>query len=164
MELGATVCIPRSPQCLICPVREHCEAFAAGVQEKIPSPRKARPTSLLRRAIVCIRRGNEWLIEQRPLKGRWAGMWQFVTLPVEGSPDPKALRAILPIATAVPQQIGVVTHGLTHRRYHFDVFTCKAEVTGSKQPLAPRVWTELTGLSEYPLPRPHLKVLDMLQT
>jgi A/G-specific adenine glycosylase len=31
MELGATVCIPRSPQCLICPVRRHCEAHAAGV-------------------------------------------------------------------------------------------------------------------------------------
>src|SRR6185503_9367498 len=43
MELGATVCIPRSPNCLICPVREHCEAIAAGVQEKIPAPRKARP-------------------------------------------------------------------------------------------------------------------------
>ena len=58
MELGATVCTPRSPQCLICPVREHCEAFAAGVQERIPAPRKAKPTPLLRRATFCIRRGR----------------------------------------------------------------------------------------------------------
>ena len=43
MELGATVCIPRSPQCLVCPVREHCAAQAAGVQDRIPAPKRARP-------------------------------------------------------------------------------------------------------------------------
>jgi A/G-specific adenine glycosylase len=81
MELGATVCTPRSPQCLICPVRAHCEAFAAGVQERIPAPRKAKPTPLLRRWTFCVERpGGEWLIEQRPSTGRWAGMWQFVTI------------------------------------------------------------------------------------
>src|SRR4030095_7135425 len=42
MELGATVCTPRNPQCLLCPVREHCAAFAAGVQERIPPPRKTK--------------------------------------------------------------------------------------------------------------------------
>src|SRR5436190_816007 len=44
MELGATVCTPRNPQCLICPVRGFCEAFKARVQDKIPQPRKPRPT------------------------------------------------------------------------------------------------------------------------
>jgi len=70
MELGATVCIPRSPQCLICPVREHCEAFAAGVQETIPPARKAKETPLLRRVTFCVRRGEQWLIEQRPATGQ----------------------------------------------------------------------------------------------
>src|SRR5688500_6922469 len=81
MELGATVCTPRSPQCLICPVRDHCEAFAAGLQDRIPAPRAAKPTPLLRRWTLCIRRGDHWLIEQRPTNGRCAGMWQFVTVP-----------------------------------------------------------------------------------
>jgi A/G-specific adenine glycosylase len=81
MELGATVCTPRSPKCLICPVREHCKAQAAGVQEIIPAPRKAKPTPLLRRDVLCVRDGDRWLIEQRPGKGRWAGLWQFITVP-----------------------------------------------------------------------------------
>ena len=74
MELGAKVCTPRNPKCLICPVREHCEACAAGVQEEIPVRKKSKPTPLLKRWIFCIRRGDRWLIEQRPAKGRWAGM------------------------------------------------------------------------------------------
>src|SRR5688572_13745447 len=38
MELGATVCTPRGPGCLICPVRAHCEAFARGIQDQVPAP------------------------------------------------------------------------------------------------------------------------------
>jgi hypothetical protein len=56
-----------------------------------------------------------------------------------------------------------VTHGLTHRRYHFDVVACDAP-DGQPTPAAatPRAWATLEGLSRYPLPRPHLKVAGML--
>ncbi|HJQ38609.1 MAG TPA: A/G-specific adenine glycosylase, partial [Thermoanaerobaculia bacterium] len=74
MELGATVCTPRNPQCLICPVRAFCEAQAAGLQEQIPVRRKSKINPLHRRAILCIEHTGQWLIEQRPPMGRWAGM------------------------------------------------------------------------------------------
>ena len=170
MELGAMVCTPRSPQCLICPVREHCEAFAAGVQEKIPAPRKAKQTPLLRRVTFCIRRGDHWLVEQRPARGRWAGMWQFVTLapdePDASAPiDPmaKSLRARLPLRIVRPRLVGTVSHGLTHRRYHFDVVACEASSGDPEPTRAPaRAWTTLEGLAGFPLPRPHLKIAAML--
>src|SRR5262249_30994094 len=81
MELGATVCMPRSPCCLMCPVQKFCESFAAGLQDKIPAPRKTRPTPIHRRWTICVNHEDRYLIEQRPAKGRWAGMWQFVTIP-----------------------------------------------------------------------------------
>ena len=154
MELGATVCTPRSPQCLICPVREHCEAFAEGIQERIPVARKSKPTPLLRRATFCIRHGDRWLVEQRPPKGRWAGMWQFVTLPADKGCDPDELRKVLPLVTTAPRPLCTVTHSLTHRRYHFDVFVCEAPSRADKQFALPRAWVRLTELPEYPLPRP----------
>ena len=170
MELGAMVCTPRSPQCLICPVRDHCEGFAAGVQEKIPAPRKARETPLLRRVTFCIRRGDQWLIEQRPDKGRWAGMWQFMTVapePEQDTPtpqDPDRFTPGLPLRVRRLRYLGAVAHGLTHRRYHFDVFACAAVGRGTIEPSPkPRTWTTLEGLSRYPLPRPHLKIADMLK-
>lgn len=91
MELGAMVCTPRSPRCMTCPVSAHCQAFAAGVQDRIPAPRKSKQPPLLHRDVLCVRSrcsdgGEEgWLIEQRPSRGRWAGMWQFVTIERMGS-------------------------------------------------------------------------------
>ena len=159
MELGALVCTPRSPQCLLCPVRENCEAFAAGVQERIPAPRKRAETPLLQRRVYCIRRNGRWLIEQRPARGRWAGMWQFVTVEANGD------AAGPPWSLIAPRKVGEVTHGLTHRRYRFEVFACDAngeeirEIPGGDRP---RRWVRLAELSEYPLPRPHLKIVELL--
>ena len=97
-------------------------------------------------------------------------MWQFITLEAghDGSkPEPAPadlapLHRRLPVRATRPRHLGTVTHGLTHRRYHFDVFTCDA--SGDEQPVEPppRVWTTLPGLSRYPLPRPHLKIAEML--
>jgi A/G-specific adenine glycosylase len=170
MELGATVCTPRGPQCLLCPVREHCAAFAAGVQERIPAPRKAKPTPLNRRVTFCIRRGDQWLIEQRPAKGRWAGMWQFVTVeaPAEGvnGSAARVLGRHVQFKTSKPRKLGTVTHGLTHRRYEFEVYACRCTgvTNGDAADHADgRRWSTLDGLADYPLPRPHLKVAEMLR-
>ena len=152
MELGAMVCTPRSPQCLICPVREHCEAFAAGVQETIPPPRKAKETPLLRRVTFCVRRGEQWLIEQRPPRGRWAGMWQFVT--VNGSGD-------VPVGVGTLQRLGQIKHALTHRRYVFEVYATRA--TGRTKVNGDRVWVEMNELPKYPMSRPQLLAAELLR-
>jgi A/G-specific adenine glycosylase len=157
MELGATICTPRNPQCLICPVRAHCEAQAAGTQEQVPAPKKSVPTPLFRRHTYCIRQGDRWLIEQRPPRGRWAGMWQFVTT----DPDASATHEIVP-ALKNAKRLGAVSHGLTHRRYEFDVYVARV----GKRALADaphRRWVTLDELDAYPLPRPHLKMAQMLR-
>jgi len=159
MELGATVCTPRAPKCLLCPVRELCEAFARGDQEKIPLPRNRKRTSMHRRVILAIRHRDRYLIEQRPAKGRWAGMWQFVTLDGDVHPQLHPRRHLkLPIST--PKHLAQITHALTHRRYTFDVYTATLKRDGHA--IAPRRWLTLAELEAYPLPRPHLKVAAML--
>jgi A/G-specific adenine glycosylase len=170
MELGAMVCTPRSPQCLICPVKDQCEAFAAGVQERIPPPKKVAPTPLLRRDVLCIRRattgpGERWLIEQRPAKGRWAGMWQFVTFEANGMPpSPGTVHDRVALKVDAPRRIGAVRHALTHRRYEFDVYVCSARA-GGDVPTGPaaRAWVTVAELDAYPLPRPHLKVAELIR-
>jgi A/G-specific adenine glycosylase len=155
MELGALICTPRSPQCLVCPVRKHCEAFAAGMAERIPAPRKKPPIPLLRRHTFCIQHGNRWLIERRPAKGRWAGMWQFITLAADDS-------GALPVKTTSPSAIGNVSHTLTHRQYEFQVFRCVARGTKPPADSDSRRWVDLDELEKYPLPRPHVHIARML--
>lgn len=159
MELGATVCTPRSPQCPLCPVRGQCEAFAAGIQEKIPPAKKTRPVPLFRRQTWCIRAGDCWLIEQRPPHGRWAGMWQFVTLPID---ETGIDGTTPPLKTSPPRPLGTIAHALTHRRYRFDVYVCEAR-DGACGECHPRRWATLEQLQEFPLPRPHVKIVEMLR-
>jgi A/G-specific adenine glycosylase len=159
MELGATVCTPKNPQCLVCPVRAHCEAAAAGVQDRIPLPKKAKPTPLLKRYVLCVRDGGHFLIEQRPETGRWAGLWQFKTIESNGHAFTAGeLRQQLGIEVSEPARLGAVTHGLTHRRYEFDAYV--ADFYGTRP--AGQVWVTLDELDAYPLSKPQLSIARLL--
>jgi A/G-specific adenine glycosylase len=162
MEMGALVCTPRSPRCLLCPVNQQCGAYAAGLVELIPPPKKAKPTPLFQRWTFCIRSGDQYLIEQRPATGRWAGMWQFVTIePVGRHPSMQLMTSQFRLRTSTPKSIGFVEHALTHRRYRFEVFSVECKDPG-ETPVPPRKWVTLTETEKYPLPRPHLKIVEML--
>jgi len=159
MELGATVCTPRGPKCLLCPVRAFCEAQAAGAAERLPLAAKPKPRPLLRRWTFCVRHGDRYLIEQRPAKGRWASMWQFPTVEAGEAIDPA--RSLPGVALRDVRPLGEVAHGLTHREYHFAVYTAAADRTAD---MPGRTWVELAGLGAYPLPRPHIRIAAMLAT
>jgi A/G-specific adenine glycosylase len=159
MELGATVCTPRTPKCLLCPVAAHCQALAAGVQEKLPRPKKRAEQPMLRRDVLCISHRGRWLLEQRPAKGRWASMWQFVTVESNGS-DPD-INSLVGCDVKDVRKLGIVTHGLTHRRYTFNVFQCQ-KCSGKVTLNGRRVWVAPKDLVNYPLPRPHVRISQML--
>ena len=185
MELGALVCTPQSPACLSCPVRLHCVARRKGLQDRIPPARKAKPSPELRRWVFCIAQDGKWLIEQRPSKGRWAGLWQFITIPAgtgvgagvgvakgkiagvdtgvstagAGSPDARSLAGLgLKVNRLVG--LGTIRHALTHRRYVFEAFACHliGKLPASTQP---RAWVTPAELARYPLSRPQLLIAEL---
>jgi A/G-specific adenine glycosylase len=165
MELGATVCMPRNPSCLICPVRDHCDAFAQGIQERVPVPKKTTETPLLERVVLCLRHGDQYLIEQRPSKGRWASMWQFKTVARTNSGNGQGMSASkvrkwVGFRTSAPRELCIVTHSLTHRRYRFDTYI--AEVLDRAPAQGHEAWVALARLNDYPLPKPHLEIARIL--
>ena len=92
MDLGATICTPKSPACGICPLRPPCAARAAGTAAELPkkTPKKPKPT---RRGIVYLaqRADGAWLLERRPDRGLLGGMlgWpgsDWDEAPVEAPP------------------------------------------------------------------------------
>jgi len=127
MELGATLCTPKNPQCLLCPVAQACAARDQNLQTQIPPPKPAKPSPHLSRIVFCLRRpDNTYLLEQRPPTGRWASLWQFPSreeyptptdLPHPPHPTLTPLPP-LPNHTA-PLHLDPVPHTLTHRRYTF---------------------------------------------
>ncbi|PDO11393.1 MAG: A/G-specific adenine glycosylase [Candidatus Reconcilbacillus cellulovorans] len=78
MELGATVCVPKAPTCLVCPVMERCGAYLAGEEEELPVKAKAKPPRTERRLVAWIVDGEgRLLIRRRPERGLLAGMWEL---------------------------------------------------------------------------------------
>ncbi len=78
MDIGATICTPRTPNCAACPVSRHCAAFAAGDMAQFPvkAPKKVKPT---RRAVVfwLERSDGAVLLRRREEKGLLGGMMEF---------------------------------------------------------------------------------------
>src|SRR5262249_22676823 len=59
MELGATVCLPRKPLCLLCPISEDCRAHAEGSQAELPVKlKRTQPVRLARALLIVERRGK----------------------------------------------------------------------------------------------------------
>jgi A/G-specific adenine glycosylase len=114
MELGATICLPSGPQCLLCPVAAFCEARTSGVQDRLPV--KSRPVEPVRLQLqfLAIRRDGAYLFWQRPPdSGRMAGFWEL--------PE----RAQLPGAST-NSELGSFRHTITHHRYTVTVFQAEA--------------------------------------
>ena len=91
MDLGATVCLPRAPLCLLCPVREQCAAFRLGLQAERPVVPARRAQPMRHEVAGVIRKGDRVLLVQRAADGLLGGLWAFpachlpASLPV-GSP------------------------------------------------------------------------------
>ena len=124
MDLGASICTPKRPSCLMCPISTDCAAHALGLQNVLPA-RAARPERSVRvgLAFVALREDGHVLLRKRPEAGLLGGMLEVPstdwadTLP----PIAEALRSA-PVRGewwAVP---GVVTHTFTHFRLECMVY------------------------------------------
>ena len=114
MDLGATVCVRRNPSCAACPVATTCVAYSTGRQHELPSPKPAR-TRRLREVfmLAAVREGGDVLLERRPERGVWGGLW---CLPEFGTAADAAdyAQRMLRGAAARPVPLATVEHAFTH--------------------------------------------------
>jgi len=119
MELGATVCTPRSPRCEGCPVRHHCEARARGLQERLPIVKRKAPPVVWKRVALVAVSGARVLLGRRAGGALMEGMWEP---PMADASDEGAetiatgLARALDLALTSVHVVRDVVHVLTHRR------------------------------------------------
>ncbi|HMQ40867.1 MAG TPA: A/G-specific adenine glycosylase [Paracoccus sp. (in: a-proteobacteria)] len=124
MDLGATICTPRSPACGICPLNDTCAARRAGIAAELPrrAPKAAKPR---RQGIAWVVLNEDAvLLEQRPPKGLLGGTLAFPSTGWDGSDLPPPLDAEW-------QELGHVTHVFTHFALELQVML--AHATGNPQ-------------------------------
>jgi A/G-specific adenine glycosylase len=165
MELGATVCTPRSPRCLLCPLAEFCEARKLGLVQLIPEKRTKRANVQITLAALVLVDPEERTLLLAPNKGEKAhtepdvaallsGMWHFPTIQVQrdateelhtlaGTFDPSGQRLGFKIR-ALPQ----ARHTVTYRQ--ISVLPFRMEVTKLPRVAHARVLA-LDDLSSVPI-------------
>lgn len=168
MELGATVCRPQSPTCLVCPVNQFCEAFHAVRQDEFPRRIKRAKVPEHHIAAGVIYKESKVLIIQRPLDGLLGGLWEFPNGQIGESEtaEQACIRCIADVVNLSVTNLKSLTrvrHAFTHFKIVVDVFQCEyqsGEVT-LNGPIDAK-WVEVAALQDYPLPRATHKFLDKL--
>jgi A/G-specific adenine glycosylase len=174
MELGALICVPANPRCLLCPVAEACQAFADGTQNERPvtSPKRQTPHYDVTAGVIWQGEigASPVLIAQRPQEGMLGGLWEFPGGKREvDDPDlqtclQREIREELGIEIEVGAQMATVQHAYTHFRITLYAFHAR-HVSGEPQALgcAAWRWVTLDELDAYPFPVTDRKIIAALR-
>ena len=145
MELGATLCVPSDPRCLLCPVVPFCEGRRQGRERELPVRSRPGDRRVAHVTLLAIHRRSELLLWQRPPESkRLAGFWEL--------PEPAMLPSAQILETA-----GEFRHVITNTTYEFTVL--RARITRKPNGFS---WFSAKMLKDIPLSTTARKALDLL--
>jgi A/G-specific adenine glycosylase len=180
MDLGATICVPKNPRCLICPVMKLCKARQNGRQDQRPvmKPKKEVPHYIHAAGVIIER--QRVLLSQRPSQGLLGGMWEFPNGRVNGDPAKglsKALKTAYKLRLRVihkpraqsnepagqhsrsAEPLGIVQHGYSHFKVTVYVFPCELISMPKGTNLK---WVPLKNLDQYPMGKIDRQIANMI--
>ena len=168
MELGASVCRPKSPTCIVCPVNTVCRAFQTARQEEFPVRWKSKPLPEYHIVAGVIHQGDRILITQRKPEGLLGGLWEFPggKIQVKETAEQACIRAIREetnLRVEPTEYLTRVKHAYTHFKIVMDVFHC--DYQSGKVALTEAVdyrWITTDQIDQYPFPRSNHKFIPLL--
>lgn len=168
MELGALICTPTSPSCLLCPVREHCYAFEEGVQEELPVKTRKKNMKLVHMgAVVLKNREGKFLIHKREKTGLLANLWEFPNFEMTSSLDPGTrLRQLLKEKYNIEALINngtfaKIQHVFSHLTWDIDVYA--GEIVNEVEEGERLKLAEPQDVQQFAFPVSHQKIWNEYQ-
>lgn len=162
MELGATICTPREPLCLLCPLRHPCRAKEQGNPEDFPKKVSKKEIPHVEAVSAVIIKGDRVLLRQRPPRGLLGGLWEFPNWPIEEGKDLKrSLKTHLKKEGAstvrLDNPVGTLKHTYSHFKLTLHVYHCElpdGRISGK--------WVSLRDLREHPMSRLHRRIAQVI--
>ena len=158
MDLGATICTPRRPRCVLCPWRDGCAARAGGFAEDLPA-RDEKPERALRHGVVFwLARGDgAVLLRRRPESGLLGGMIEVPSTPWrEAEWDLSEALAAAPVAADWRPLPGTVRHGFTHFPLELKIVAAR---TAAPQDVSWSIWARPEQFKDHAFPTLTKKVV-----
>jgi A/G-specific adenine glycosylase len=175
MDLGALVCIPREPGCLVCPLSRLCQARGLGIQDRLPATAPKPPPLAVTEAAVVLVRDRRVLILERGVGGLWERFWEFPTVHLEGvnpaarsTGRPGDLNEVVQRVTGLSARIGpplkTIGYSVTKHRVKLFVHLASAQ-SGDPRPgpgLVDARWVDLERLGEFAFSSPNRRLIAWL--
>ncbi|MDQ8934254.1 A/G-specific adenine glycosylase [Acinetobacter rudis] len=142
MDLGATICTPKKPLCMHCPMQIHCKAHQQGLELQLPYKKPKKPVPIKSAKVLVIQHNEHWLWQQRDPAGLWGGLH---CLPViEQEQLFVQLCQILDLKSV--QQTVTISHSFTHFTWQLEAFVVQVEADQKEH-----IETELVGKWHTPM-------------
>jgi len=157
MELGALICTPRQPQCLLCPVQGSCEAFRQQRTEELPNLGKRTASTARAFLAFVVEVRGEVLVRQRPAGVVNAHLWEFPNVETTGhDPDRGVVfQTEFGVKPAVLKALCVVKHSITRYRMTLTAY----QATLNRRPSnMPGKWVKLASLPELAFTAAHKRL------
>jgi len=172
MDLGALICLPRSPLCLECPVRDICRGLELGVVSQRPVVRKARDTIPIHAAVGILLLEDKIFIQKRPPSGLMPHLWEFPGGKLQDgeSPEDALMREFieeLGLKICALRKVALIRHNYTTFRVTLHAFTCQLEDHDQQPVLRSAVegrWVTMGELDLYAFPAANRKLIRLIQT
>lgn len=157
MELGALICLPKNPDCVICPLVDGCLAHELGIQESRPVRKEKTTLPHLRVTAAVIQEGSKVLLAKRPPDGLLGGMWEYPGGKQEENETlvetlHREIWEELNLEIQVGELLGVYNNAYTHYKVTLHAYRCSLlsrEIRLSFH--TESAWVPLKSLSKYPM-------------
>jgi A/G-specific adenine glycosylase len=167
MDLGATVCTPKQPNCHQCPWQQFCQAYQQDQVAMIPVVVKKPPTPHKTIAVgIIVNDRQEIFINQRPAAGLLGGLWEFpsVELDIKNDLVSELVQTIgqnFGLTVEVDHELIQVKHAYTHFKVTFHVYQCRliTDVAHATVLNKSMQWVDLGDLDRFPFPKSHLRMI-----
>ncbi len=161
MDIGATLCTQRQPRCGNCPLRKVCQAYLTQTISDFPTPKAVRTIPERTTQMLLVRQGDHWLLEKRPRRGIWGGLWSFPEIALEDDPE-ECLRIGWGLKAQSVSTLPPFRHAFTHYRLIIHP-VCLA--VGERKTLpdsGDHLWLDQADVLSAAIPTPVRKILKLL--
>ncbi|MCU0523569.1 MAG: A/G-specific adenine glycosylase [Elainella sp. Prado103] len=170
MDLGATICTPKQPACLLCPWNHSCRAYQTHMQNELPVPEARAPIPHKQIGVAVIWNDRQQiLIDRRRPEGLLGGLWEFPGGKIEPGETVAAcirreIQEELGIEVEVGDHLITIDHAYTHFHVTLNVHHCR-HITGEPQPIeCDEVrWVTVDQLDQFPFPKANVTIIEALK-
>ncbi len=159
MDLGALVCSRSQPVCCDCPVSTDCVAFTQHRITELPTPRPRKTLPERQVQMLLLLDRGELMLEKRPARGVWGGMWSLPELGLDDDPASHC-RDRFGFTAQTQQAWPQLSHSFTHFRLH--ILPIRVELAPRRATLPGQIWLPPADALDAALPAPVRKLVAQL--